>query len=104
MLFAASVVEEKGIVILDDYYNSNWPGVKEGADKFVKENNNLVPLAAFFNKFIYVKKESRDYYLNSLSEYGFNEFCMNEGFEINEDVLLSNEFIKIKQHDKILAE
>lgn len=103
MLYADSVIDEKGIVILDDYYNSNWPGVKEGADKFIQENDGLVPFAAFFNKFIYVKKQSIDYFINKLNEYNFAGFCGEEGYEIEEDVLLSNKFIKIKKSKKVLS-
>jgi Methyltransferase domain len=42
-----------GIVILDDYFNEAWPGVSEGAARYLGGGNSkLVPVAIGGNKFI----------------------------------------------------
>ena len=100
MLYASKVIDEKGIIILDDYYNSNWPGVKEGADKYCSEYNDLVPLTAFFNKFIYVKDECKDFYLNCLNSDSFIKMLNDNSYEIKEESLLSHKFFKMNAVNK----
>jgi len=43
-----------GIVILDDYFNPEWPGVSEGAARYLgSRSSTLVPVAIGGNKFIF---------------------------------------------------
>ena len=43
-----------GIVILDDYFNESWPGVSEGAARYLSSGaSKLVPVAIGGNKFIF---------------------------------------------------
>jgi hypothetical protein len=97
MVIAANSMNEKGIIILDDYQNINWPGVKAGADEFLMNHNDMVPLAAFYNKFVLVKNQAREYYLDLLIKNGFESFCSAENYKVAEENLLSHSFLKIYQ-------
>ena len=49
---------EGGVVILDDYFNSQWPGVSEGTCRFMSaERGTLVPVAITSNKFFFSNSE-----------------------------------------------
>jgi hypothetical protein len=46
-----------GIVILDDYFNQAWPGVSEGAARYLGSGTStLVPVAIGGNKFIFTNR------------------------------------------------
>jgi hypothetical protein len=47
-----------GIVILDDYFNEAWPGVSEGATRYLGAGNStLVPVAIGGNKFVFTNSK-----------------------------------------------
>jgi hypothetical protein len=50
-----------GILVLDDYFNPDFPGVSEGAVRFMiaDKGERLVPLAIGFNKVIFCKKPAK---------------------------------------------
>ncbi|MBM3276733.1 MAG: class I SAM-dependent methyltransferase [Candidatus Handelsmanbacteria bacterium] len=48
---ASSALAEGGILILDDFYNEQWPGVAEGAQRFLADHpERLFPVAIGGNK------------------------------------------------------
>ncbi|MEG4311023.1 MULTISPECIES: hypothetical protein [unclassified Microcoleus] len=58
-----------GVVILDDYYNQEWPGVHEGFIKYmIFHNKNLAPFAYHGNKLFLTTISWTKYYLNSLKK------------------------------------
>ncbi|HEV7578708.1 MAG TPA: class I SAM-dependent methyltransferase [Caldimonas sp.] len=60
---------EGALVILDDYFNSSWPGVSEGTCIFMREDRQrLVPVAITSNKFIFTvgKEQAAAYRQRSL--------------------------------------
>jgi len=67
---AHDTVREGGIVILDDYFNPAWPGVSEGACRFMAAGNQrLHPVAITANKFFLAQgAESAETYRKALSE------------------------------------
>ena len=69
---AIKILSNDGIIILDDYFNKHWPGVKFGIDTFMEENNNyrLVYLAA--NKFIICHKDNYTKYMNLFKDFEGN--------------------------------
>lgn len=69
---ATKILTEDGIIILDDYFNNSWPGVKFGIDKFMEENNcyRLIYLNA--NKFILCHKKYYDKYIKLLKKISNN--------------------------------
>ena len=47
-----------GIVILDDYFNEAWPGVSEGATRYLGAGTStLVPVAIGGNKFVFTNSK-----------------------------------------------
>jgi hypothetical protein len=53
---AHDTICDGGLVILDDFFNSAWPGVAEGTCTFMRSGNSLlVPVAITSNKFFFAK-------------------------------------------------
>lgn len=55
LVLAERAVCDGGLVILDDYFNSLWPAVSEGACRFMGAGGNLHPVAIVANKFVFAK-------------------------------------------------
>lgn len=47
---AANVLSRRGIVIVDDFYNPDWPGVNEGVIRYLSESPALSPFCYGDNK------------------------------------------------------
>ena len=60
--------------MLDDYFNTNWPGVEAGVSAYFRRITDLVPLLAFFNKFIFVRRESLAWFQRLLATHGGGAF------------------------------
>ena len=59
LMLAEQSICDGGLVILDDYFNSAWPGVSEGACAFMREDRGqLVPVAITSNKFFLTNREA----------------------------------------------
>jgi hypothetical protein len=63
---AIKILSNDGIIILDDYFNHFWPGVKFGIDKFMEENNDYRLVYLNANKFIICHKDNYTKYINIL--------------------------------------
>jgi len=63
---AIKILSNDGIIILDDYFNHHWPGVKFGIDTFLEENNNYRLVYLNANKFIICYKDNYTKYINIL--------------------------------------
>lgn len=47
-------ISERGVIIVDDYYNSNWPGVAEGVNLFMEKfGDKIVPFFSGYNKLLF---------------------------------------------------
>jgi len=58
---------DAGVVILDDYFNAEWPGVSEGAAKFLRRNEGvLAPIAIGENKVLLSRPEHAARYSDAL--------------------------------------
>jgi hypothetical protein len=61
-----SLVDE-GVVIVDDYFNADWPGVSEGTAKFLCRNTGaLTPIAIGENKIFLARPEHAAKYSEAL--------------------------------------
>lgn len=49
---AAPVLDAGGVIVLDDPFHAEWPGVTEGALQFMSEHEEYVPVALGFNKLV----------------------------------------------------
>lgn len=70
---AIKILTKDGIIIMDDYLNKSWPGVKLGVDKFMKENNNYKLVYLNANKFIICHQENYTKYINILGNLEGNK-------------------------------
>jgi SAM-dependent methyltransferase len=57
----SELLRPSGILVLDDYFNPDFPGVSEGAVRFMiaDRGERLVPLAIGFNKVVFCKKPGK---------------------------------------------
>lgn len=63
-----------GIIILDDYFNEEWPGVSEGTNKFMLKNPSIFPIAIggnkiFFTNDLEICKIYQETLFNKFSKY-----------------------------------
>lgn len=58
MHLAAQTICENGIIILDDFFNEAWPGVAEGACRYIDENPGLFPVMIAGNKVMFTNSEN----------------------------------------------
>ena len=84
MVVAARALHPKGMIVLDDYYNPQWPGVEQGVKDYFSAHSDLAPLALFFNKFVFVKRESLVWFQQLLQAHGFEEFCRQHHWSVAE--------------------
>ncbi len=71
---AAAALTDGGVVILDDYFNSAWPAVSEGACRFMAQADGqaLTPFAVGGNKvFLTTASQWADRYRKALLARGF---------------------------------
>jgi hypothetical protein len=77
---AAQSLHPCGMIVLDDYFNSDWPGVAAGVSAYFEAQADLVPLLAFFNKFIFVKRESQAWFQRLLDAHEIEAFCQDQNW------------------------
>lgn len=53
---------EGGIIVLDDVFNEQWPGVVDGVQRYFTRRPNLVPFAICANKTFFCRPSHRDVY------------------------------------------
>lgn len=57
-----AALAEGGIVIVDDVFNEQWPGVGDGVRRWYERRPNLVPFAIGANKTYFCRPSHRDVY------------------------------------------
>jgi len=75
---AIKILSNDGIIILDDYENTFWPGVKFGIDTFMEENNSYRLVYLHANKFIICHKDNYIKYINILGNLVGNKARAHE--------------------------
>ena len=53
---ASTILSDGGVIILDDIYSQDWPGVQEGFHHFMSESGTVAPLALGDNKLFLCKR------------------------------------------------
>jgi hypothetical protein len=76
---AIQILSDDGIIIIDDYHNISWPGVKEGCDLFMKEHNEYRVFFDRYNKYIICHKNYYNIYKTLIEKYnlGLNKKDQN---------------------------
>jgi hypothetical protein len=67
MRLAEETLADGGIVIADDVFNQQWPGVAVGTLKYLADGAKLVPFAIGFNKTLFTQPEYAAFYRAELS-------------------------------------
>lgn len=71
---ADAVLHERGVVVLDDVFNKDWPGVAEGFFAFLAEpTRNLAVFALSVNKVFLCRPAQREFYSEHLGSALANE-------------------------------
>ena len=65
---AAQAIVPGGIVILDDFENTAWPGVRHGTDVFLGKEATLRPFALAYNKLYFTTVDYYDEYCSVIRE------------------------------------
>jgi hypothetical protein len=67
---AEKMLSTLGVLFVDDYTNSSWPGVKDGVVAYLTGNHgNLVPLAVTSNKLLMCSASMHKIYFDFLNEF-----------------------------------
>lgn len=59
---AEASISDGGIIVVDDVFNAQWPGVSDGVHRFFERRPNLVPFAIGANKTYFCRPSHRDIY------------------------------------------
>jgi methyltransferase family protein len=72
---ASAALHEVGVVVVDDYFNVNWPAVSEGVCRYVLRNpQQLAPIAIGFNKVFFVRPDQQEEYVQRLRQAPWREY------------------------------
>ena len=59
---AEAAIAEGGVIVVDDVFNEQWPGVGDGVRGYFERRPNLVPFAIGSNKTYFCRPSHRDIY------------------------------------------
>jgi hypothetical protein len=68
MNLAERTLSPGGVVVADDIFNEEWPGVSTGTLRYLNEGGKLIPFAIGFNKVFFALADYSEYYRNILEE------------------------------------
>jgi hypothetical protein len=93
---ASRAINEKGVIILDDYFNAAFPGVSEGFCRFMSEKKeSFVPLIHAFNKLIIIKPSAFDLYSKEIESPGFKNFLLRWPYEMDKGKFFGHDIFLI---------
>jgi methyltransferase family protein len=64
----AAVLHERGVLVIDDPFRAEWPGVTEAVIRLLEQRSDLVPIALGFNKLVIARRDARGIYDQALAE------------------------------------
>lgn len=64
LLFAQEKTVDSGVIILDDFFRIDWPGVTEGVFNYLSTNPQFVPFLSAFNKLFLCHFVMHEYFLS----------------------------------------
>src|SRR4051794_40300813 len=71
MRLAEETLAEGGVVIADDVFNQQWPGVAVGTVHYLEQGGALVPFYIGFNKVLFAHRSHADHYRRAIDDaYG----------------------------------
>eukprot|EP01084_Bolivina_argentea_P058524 106858_1 len=72
------IVSQNGVIIMDDYLNDEWPGVKKGLDAFLGTHTDYRVFFMNGNKFILCHKNNYETYINAFGNMPNNIAIQHE--------------------------
>lgn len=89
---ASTAMSEKGVIILDDYFNPAYPGVSEGFCAFMnEEKGNLAPLIHAFNKLVITRPSALDIYSREIESRDFRNYLLRWPYEMDKKIFFSHD-------------
>jgi len=73
LYIAATAINSDGVIIIDDYFNQDFPGVSEGVNRFLLANDELKPFMLCFNKMLICRKDAWEMYVNQIADKSLME-------------------------------
>ena len=68
MVTAQDALSKGGVVVADDFFNEQWPGVCEGTLRFLGKNPEIFPFAVGFNKVFFTTADHLDAYRETVAK------------------------------------
>ena len=93
---ASKLIIEQGIIIVDDFFNIDHPGVTEAAGKILAEDKTLSPLLIGFSKLFICKAEYYEWYINQLNKTESHKFISNSLLRIEEKEFFNHKIKTLK--------
>ena len=72
---ARRALAPRGLIMIDDYFNSEFIGVSEGVCRFLIQQETIVPWVYGFNEMFLVRRDALEFYDSLLLSPSFEEFC-----------------------------
>jgi hypothetical protein len=63
----ADVLHEHGVIIVDDPFRADWPGVTEAILRFLQEQREFAPVVIGFNKLVLARSETAPTYMKAFT-------------------------------------
>ncbi len=83
---AAAMMDERGVAILDDYFNAAWPDVATGAAEYFLDSTSILrPFAIGPNKLFLSAQSNHDFYRKALRDR-FNPYKTSRMFRAEVDL------------------
>jgi len=101
MRTAFRALGEKGIIIIDDYFTFEFPGVSEGVCRFLFEEEGLVPWIYCFKQMLLIKKAAVEFYEDLLEKHDFDSFCRAHRFVIQRKLFFGQNIRVLRKPNRL---
>ena len=93
---ASKSIIGQGIIIVDDFFNIDFPGVTEAASKILVEDKTLSPLLIGFGKLFICKAKHHKWYIEQLNKAENHKFISNPLLQIQEKEFFNHKIKALK--------
>ena len=73
---------EKGLILIDDFFNPRCPEVTEGIYQYLKERSTLLPLLITYGKLVLCKSSMYSWYFEKLNSYDWKNYINDERVDL----------------------
>lgn len=98
---ASQTIAPMGIICIDDVYESNFPGVSEGFNRFMHDDHSLQPLLMVGGRMLLCKKECWALYKKELDTPEFLNYCNDRRGYVLRQEYFGKEYIILLQFTKL---